>query len=97
MLLTFILSASQEYYKLEMLNESNGIEYLGGIEWHLAVALFMSWVIIFLALMKGIKTSGKVVYFTVSFPYVIMVILFVRAITLNGKQKIFSATSSTYC
>ena len=78
--------AAQEYLQESVLAESSGIEEMGSVQWHLALCLFAAWVVIFLCLIKGIKSSGRVVYFTATFPYVVLVILFFRAITLDGKQ-----------
>jgi len=60
--------AAQEYYQRSVLNESPGLEDMGPIEWHLALCLLAAWIIIFLCLVKGIQSSGKVVYFTAIFP-----------------------------
>ncbi|XP_009332861.1 PREDICTED: sodium- and chloride-dependent glycine transporter 2 [Pygoscelis adeliae] len=80
---TFV-SGSEEYFKYFVLKISAGIEYPGEIRWPLALSLFLAWVIVYASLAKGIKSSGKVVYFTATFPYVVLIILLIRGVTLPG-------------
>uniref|UniRef100_A0A8C8DLP7 Transporter n=1 Tax=Oryzias sinensis TaxID=183150 RepID=A0A8C8DLP7_9TELE len=78
------VSPSEEYFKYNVLHISKGIEYPGDIRWPLAGCLFLAWVIVYASLAKGIKSSGKVVYFTATFPYVVLIILLIRGVTLPG-------------
>lgn len=48
------------------------------------VTLAVSWLVIAAVIIKGIRTSGKASYFLALFPYVIMLVLLVRALTLPG-------------
>merc|ERR1719228_2032755 len=48
------------------------------------VALVVAWLAVYAIMMKGIASSGKVVYFTACFPYVVLTIFFFRGITLKG-------------
>ena len=43
-----------------MLNLSDGIGNLGGIQWGLLISLLIAWVVVGAALIKGVKSSGKV-------------------------------------
>jgi len=52
--------------------------------WPLVGYLVLSWVIIGGVVMKGVKTSGKASYFLAIFPYVVMLILLGKALTLPG-------------
>ncbi|XP_039605788.1 sodium- and chloride-dependent GABA transporter 2-like [Polypterus senegalus] len=63
---------------------SRGIDEVGSLQWELTLCLFLVWVICYFCVWKGIKTTGKVVYFTATFPYVMIVILLVRGLTLPG-------------
>ncbi|XP_067629253.1 sodium-dependent neutral amino acid transporter B(0)AT3 isoform X2 [Eurosta solidaginis] len=56
----------------------------GGFKWWIVLCLFLSWTIVFFIVMKGIQSSGKVVYFTSLFPYIVLTIFFIRGITLRG-------------
>ncbi|XP_013175402.1 PREDICTED: sodium- and chloride-dependent glycine transporter 1-like [Papilio xuthus] len=75
---------TEEYFTNKVLGLSSGIEEIGQVRWFMAVCLFAAWLIVFLCNFKGVQSSGKVVYFTALFPYVVFVILFFRSVTLPG-------------
>ncbi|KAJ8038594.1 Sodium- and chloride-dependent glycine transporter 2 [Holothuria leucospilota] len=78
---------SEEYWTLEVRKEASSIGETGSIVWELALCLLVAWLIIFFCLIKGVKSSGKVVYLTATFPYVVLVILLILGLTLPGHQK----------
>jgi solute carrier family 6 amino acid transporter-like protein 5/7/9/14 len=43
---------------------SDGIGNLGGFNWHLALCLAIAWILLFLSISRGVKSLGKVAYFT---------------------------------
>jgi len=75
---------SEEFWERNVLQMSDGIEDMGGIRWELFGCLALSWVIVFLCLIRGIKSSGRVVYFTATFPYLVLLTLLIRGLTLPG-------------
>ncbi|XP_035531610.1 sodium- and chloride-dependent betaine transporter-like [Morone saxatilis] len=73
----------EEFWKHRVLRISDDMN-LSKIHWDLALCLLLAWVICYLCIWKGIKVTGKVVYFTASFPYLMLIILFIRGVTLPG-------------
>jgi len=66
---------------------------IGQIKWDIALCLLLSWTVVCLCLIKGIKSSGKVVYFSATFPYLLLVTLMVYGLTqdgaIDGVKKLF--------
>nr|XP_015205140.1 PREDICTED: sodium-dependent proline transporter isoform X3 [Lepisosteus oculatus] len=87
--ITGTVSPSEEYWSRYVLHiqGSSGIGSPGGIRWNLCLCLLLAWIIVYLCILKGVKSSGKVVYFTATFPYVILVMLLIRGVTLDGAWK----------
>uniref|UniRef100_U3J687 Solute carrier family 6 member 7 n=1 Tax=Anas platyrhynchos platyrhynchos TaxID=8840 RepID=U3J687_ANAPP len=79
-------SASEAFWKEQVLGvtHSSGLGDPGPVQWPLALCLLAAWVVVFLCMLKGIRSSGKVVYFTATFPYVVILILIIRGATLSG-------------
>uniref|UniRef100_A0A8C5GEC6 Transporter n=1 Tax=Gouania willdenowi TaxID=441366 RepID=A0A8C5GEC6_GOUWI len=67
-----------------VLNISSGLEDVGSLQWELALCLILSWVICYFCIWKGIKSTGKAAYFTATFPYVMLLVLLIRGVTLPG-------------
>ncbi|ELU04100.1 hypothetical protein CAPTEDRAFT_93564 [Capitella teleta] len=80
-------SSAEDYWERYVLDLSPSIEQPGNIRWSLALCLLLGWVIVFLCLIKGIKSTGKVVYFTALFPYFVLFILLIRGATLPGSMR----------
>ncbi|XP_062271426.1 sodium- and chloride-dependent neutral and basic amino acid transporter B(0+) [Scomber scombrus] len=79
-------SPSEQYWDHVALQRSSGLDETGPVVWHLALCLLLSSMLVAAALIRGIKSSGKVVYFTATFPYVVIVILLIRGVTLEGAK-----------
>ncbi|XP_071963769.1 sodium- and chloride-dependent GABA transporter 2-like isoform X2 [Antedon mediterranea] len=85
---TKLVPAVIEFWERKVLkiHLSEGFDDLGGMNWEMVGCLFLAWVIIYFCIWKGVKSTGKVVYFTATFPYVLLTILMIRAVTLEGAK-----------
>jgi solute carrier family 6 GABA transporter-like protein 1 len=57
---------------------------LGDLEPSMVASLAVAWLLVFFCVFNGVHTMNKVVYVTATLPYVIMIVLLTRAITLEG-------------
>uniref|UniRef100_A0A8P4G526 Transporter n=1 Tax=Dicentrarchus labrax TaxID=13489 RepID=A0A8P4G526_DICLA len=73
-----------EFWENKVLNISSGLEETGEFNWELILCLMAVWVMVYFCVWKGVKSTGKIVYFTATFPYVVLIILLVRGVTLPG-------------
>ncbi|XP_059832572.1 sodium-dependent neutral amino acid transporter B(0)AT2 [Hypanus sabinus] len=77
-------SATTFFWYREALDISNSISESGGLNWKMSICLFIAWFMVCLAMIKGIQSSGKVMYFSSLFPYVVLVCFLVRGLLLKG-------------
>ncbi|XP_062264122.1 sodium- and chloride-dependent GABA transporter 2-like isoform X1 [Platichthys flesus] len=77
-------SSVSEFWERGVLSMSEGIDEVGTVKWELLLCLLACWVTCYFCIWKGVRSTGKVVYVTAVFPYVMLVILLVRGLTLPG-------------
>ncbi|XP_066524970.1 LOW QUALITY PROTEIN: sodium- and chloride-dependent GABA transporter 2-like [Hoplias malabaricus] len=73
-----------EFWERRVLRISPGIEQMGSLNWDLVLCLLIAWVVCYFCIWKGVKSTGKVVYFTATFPYFMLLVLLIRGVTLPG-------------
>ncbi|KAK7891628.1 hypothetical protein WMY93_023591 [Mugilogobius chulae] len=73
-----------EFWERRVLRLSSGLDHIGSLNWDLVLCLLLAWIICYFCIWKGVKSTGKVVYFTATFPYLMLVVLLIRGATLPG-------------
>ncbi|XP_069000237.1 solute carrier family 6 member 22, tandem duplicate 2 isoform X1 [Embiotoca jacksoni] len=82
-----ITSSVVEFWERRILGLSGGIDQIGNVRWDLALCLLLAWVLCYFCVWNGVKSTGKVVYFTATFPYGMLLVLLVRGLTLPGAKE----------
>ncbi|MGK7875851.1 MAG: sodium-dependent transporter [Xenococcaceae cyanobacterium] len=77
-------SDAKGYFFQNVLQVSDGINVLGGINWPILLSLIVVWALIYFCVWKGTKSVGKVVLYSVPLPVVLLGLLLLRAVTLPG-------------
>ena len=60
---------------------------LGDFQWHIFGMLFGAWVLMYFCIFRGVKLVGKIVWITVPLPFLVLVVLTVRGLTLPGSME----------
>ncbi len=75
---------AQGHFFNNVLEVTEGIGVIGGINWTIFAALIAVWALIYFCVFKGPKSVGKVVKWSVPLPIIFLLIFLVRAMTLPG-------------
>lgn len=67
--------------------KSNGLDFMGPVKPTLALCVFGVFVLVYFSLWKGVRSAGKVVWVTALAPYVVLIILLVRGVSLPGADE----------
>uniref|UniRef100_H2ZHH1 Transporter n=1 Tax=Ciona savignyi TaxID=51511 RepID=H2ZHH1_CIOSA len=68
----------------EVLKITPDITDTGSIRWELALCLLVAWTICYICICKGVRATGKIVYVTALFPYIVLLCLLIRGVMLPG-------------
>ncbi|EDL37057.1 sodium-dependent neutral amino acid transporter B(0)AT3 isoform 6 [Mus musculus] len=72
------------FWYRQTLNITSDISNTGTIQWKLFLCLVACWSTVYLCVIRGIESTGKVIYFTALFPYLVLTIFLIRGLTLPG-------------
>ncbi|XP_019395909.1 PREDICTED: sodium-dependent neutral amino acid transporter B(0)AT3 isoform X1 [Crocodylus porosus] len=66
------------------LNVTTDITESGTTQWWLVLCLAAAWAVVYLCTIRGIETTGKAIYVTAFFPYLVLTVFLIRGLTLPG-------------
>ncbi|KAG8572242.1 hypothetical protein GDO81_011990 [Engystomops pustulosus] len=72
------------FWYRKTLNITSTINKNGNLQWWMVLSLAAAWGAVYLCILRGIKSTGKAVYVTSTFPYVVLAIFLIRGLTLPG-------------
>lgn len=61
--------------------------HLGAIRGNIVLPLLITWVAMYLCIFKGVRLVGKIVWLTVPLPWLMLLILTIRGLTLEGSMQ----------
>ncbi|KAI5697049.1 hypothetical protein M8J75_004234 [Diaphorina citri] len=82
-------SPAKEFFERSVLEQqrSDGLDRLGSIKLSLALCVMAVFLLVYFSLWKGVRSAGKAVWVTALAPYVVLIILLCRGVTLPGADE----------
>ncbi|KAF8382184.1 snf-5 [Pristionchus pacificus] len=78
------MGPAEEFFVNNVLKAKMEFGDWGDFNWQIFVCILIAWILATLGLWKGVKVLGRLSLVTATTPYIIIGILFVRAVTLDG-------------
>ncbi|MBT5022525.1 sodium-dependent transporter [Candidatus Woesearchaeota archaeon] len=75
---------AENYFFSNVLNLSDSISSIGGINWVVLISLLGIWIAIYFCVRNGVQSIGKALKLFIPLPLILLVVLFFRGITLPG-------------
>jgi len=75
---------TEHFFLTDFLGATSGPLMLGSIRLPVLLSLIVIWFLVFIILYKGVRRIGKVVLITVPLPWILLIILTIRGVTLPG-------------
>jgi neurotransmitter:Na+ symporter, NSS family len=73
-----------DFFTKDVLHMTDNPLTLGSIQWPLVASLAITWAAIYACVRKGTESVGKVVWVSVNLPLLLLLIMFLRGVTLPG-------------
>ncbi|XP_064362813.1 sodium-dependent neutral amino acid transporter B(0)AT3-like isoform X2 [Dromaius novaehollandiae] len=77
-------TAVNYFWYRKTLNITPDVTENGTLQWWLVLCLAACWGIVYLCTIRGIETTGKAIYVTAIFPYLVLTIFLIHGLTLPG-------------
>ncbi|XP_067412402.1 sodium-dependent neutral amino acid transporter B(0)AT3-like isoform X2 [Emydura macquarii macquarii] len=77
-------TAVNYFWYRRTLNISSSITDSDTLQWWLVLCLAICWAIVYICTIRGIESTGKAIYVTAIFPYLVLTIFLIRGLTLPG-------------
>jgi len=80
------VAKAHDFFFIDYLGHQPG-PALAGIRWNIVLPLIIAWAAMYLCICRGVRLVGRIVWLTVPLPWLMLLILAVRGLTLEGSMQ----------